>query len=124
MKKIISLLVMIFFISCTSQSKVAPENFKGNYIYRDDKQFLKIEILDKNVITIEKKIEASRVKCSGNYKIISNKKIKVNCIDERNMREANSITYFVPLRFDIKNEKVYLESNIIKYKNLVLKKEE
>ncbi|PIF45459.1 hypothetical protein CLU96_2464 [Chryseobacterium sp. 52] len=123
MKKIISLLVILFFVSCTLQNRIAPESFKGNYTYVDSKQFLKIEILDNNAITIEKKVEANRVKCIGNYKIISKKKIKVNCMDERNMHEANSIIDFVPLRFDIKNERVYLGSNIIKYKNLILKKE-
>jgi hypothetical protein len=123
MKKIINLFVFIFFVSCASQNKTAPENLKGNYIYVDSKQLIKIEILDNNAITIEEKVEGNRVKCIGNYKIISKKNIKFNCMDERNMHEANSITDFIPLRFDIKNERVYLESNIIKYKNLILKKE-
>ncbi len=123
MKKIISLLVTVLFVSCTSQNRIAPESFQGNYTYVDSKQFLKIEILDNNAITIEKKVEANRVKCIGNYKIISEKNIKVNCMDERNIQDANSITDFVPSRFDIKNETVYLESNVIKYKNLILRKE-
>ncbi|KFF15515.1 hypothetical protein [Chryseobacterium sp. JM1] len=123
MKKIISLFVIVFFVSCKSQNRIAPESFQGNYTYVDSKQFLKIEILENNEITIEKKVEANRVKCIGNYKIISNKKIKIHCVDERNMHEANSIIDFVPLRFDIKNETVYFEPGIIKYKNMVLKKE-
>lgn len=123
MKKIISLLVIVCFVSCTSQNRIASGSFKGNYTYTDSKQFLKVEILDNNAITIEKTIEANRVKCIGNYKIISKENIKVNCIDERNMHQANSITDFVPLRFDVKNETVYLKANIIKYKNLILKKE-
>lgn len=123
MKKIIRLVVIVLFVSCTSQNTITSENFKGNYTYADSKQFLKIEILDKNEITIEKKIEANRVKCIGNYKIISNKKIKIHCIDERNMLKGNSVIDFVPLRFDIKNERVYFESNIIKYRNLILKRE-
>jgi hypothetical protein len=123
MKTIISLFVIVFFVSCTSQNRIAPQIFKGNYTSVDSKQFLKIEILDNNEITIEKKVEANRVKCIGNYKIISNKKIKIHCLDERDMHQANSITDFVPLRFDVKNETAYFEPNIIKYKNLVLKKE-
>lgn len=123
MKKIIYLFICVYFVSCTSQNITAPENLKGNYIYVDSKQLIKIEMLDNNVITIEEKVEANRVKCIGNYRIISKKNIKINCMDERNMYEANSITDFIPLRFNIKDERVYFEPNIIKYKNLVLKKE-
>lgn len=123
MKKIISLFVIVFFVSCTSQNRIASKSLKGNYTYFDSKQFLKIEILDNNEVTVEKKVEANRVKCIGNYKIISNKKIKIYCVDERNMHEGNSIIDFVPLRFDIKNETVYFEPDIIRYKNLILKKE-
>ncbi|WP_223605621.1 hypothetical protein [Chryseobacterium sp. OSA05B] len=122
MKKIISLLVTVLFVSCTSQNRISPESFKGKYIYVDSKQFLKIEILDNNAITIEKKVEAKRVKCIGSYKIISNKKIKVNCVDEREKLPMDSIVDFISLRFNVK-EPIYFEPNIIKYKNLVLKKE-
>lgn len=123
MKKIISLFVIVFFISCTSQNRIAPESFKGNYTYVDSKQSLEIKIFDNNEITIEKKVEVNRAKCIGNYRIISNKKIKINCLDERDMHEANSITDFVPLRFHMNNETAYFEPSIIKYKNMVLKKE-
>lgn len=123
MRKLISISMVALFVSCTPQNIITSENIKGNYAYTDSKLLLKVGILENNKITIEKKVEANRVKCIGSYKIISNKKIKINCIDERNMHEANSITDFVPLRFDVKNETIYLESNIIKYKNLILKKE-
>lgn len=122
MKKIISLSVIVFFVGCTSQNRIAPESFKGNYTYVDSKQLIKVAILDNNAITIEKRVEANRVKCIGSYTIISNKKMKVNCIDEREKFPVDSIVDFVSLRFNVK-EPIYFEPSIIKYKNLVLKKE-
>ncbi|THV62041.1 hypothetical protein [Chryseobacterium candidae] len=118
----INLLMVISFVSCTSKSVMIPINLKGNYRYVDNKQFIKIEIFDSNKITIERKVEANRVKCLGNFEIISDKKIKVNCMDEREGHETNSINDFVPLRFNIKNEIIYLGLNTIEYQNLILTK--
>lgn len=118
-----SLLVIVSFVCCTSQNRIYTESFKGNYTYADNKQFLKIKILDNNAITIEKKVEANRVECIGSYKIISNKKIKINCTDKRNIDKANSIADFIPLRFNMKDETIFLESNTIKYRSLILQKD-
>lgn len=48
--------------------------------------------------------------------------MKVNCIDEREKLPVDSIVDFVSLRFNIK-EPIYFEPGIIKYKNMILKKE-